>query len=315
VRPGDEHGDWYSIHIYDHGDRDALITEAVVPALSTLGFGPGDYFFIRYWSCGPHLRLRVRMEDGSRIAFLERFRKLLGCYFGRRPPAPEIRLDEYRETQRILGALEGQVAGAELVPDGTVRPEPYHPERHKYGGRAGVEIAERLFCAGSALTSAVLRAVRDDPENRLFTALCMMVDALSAARLSTEQAVPFLDAYTKYWSGYVSREESAQWPARLAAHRAELGTSIPADLGHTALSRSRTRWREAVGEAFGRLTDLPPACLTEVADRGAATWPLGRKGYILCHYLHTQNNRLGILASTEVYLALLAKGILRSRPG
>jgi Lantibiotic biosynthesis dehydratase C-term len=144
---------WVSVHAYGAADADALVTDAAAPILAGR-----DWFFLRYWEGGPHVRIRVAAADPAEAAVVRaRLHAGLGRWLAGHRGAPVL-------TQRAYAALAARLAGAEgrptydpeLRPPGTVLDQPYEPEVGVYGTGATLAATERHFVESTALAVGIL---------------------------------------------------------------------------------------------------------------------------------------------------------------
>lgn len=247
---------------------DAFLAERVAPWVSAaLREGFDDFFFIRYADPGQHLRLRL---FGGRAAV---------CGEPRR---------------RAWEALErGLPSGASLEPGR------YRPEWRRYGGRAGVAAAERLFCASSrVILDFLARRAAGLELSKVEFALAtgeMMLDALGLERAERDRIFRF-DARQP-----LPPSENAP----LESFRAALGPLIA-----RAAEHPRGYWR--ADEPLGPLVDAWYAALAPL--RPAVSEGLSRPLAALAHsYLHMHYNRLG-LSQLHEHLLRRFRGELAAEP-
>lgn len=121
---------WLSAHIFYTGHPHLLLNDLVSPLLEHTGYSA---FFIRYWENGPHIRLRMQVEDDE----INRVKILLAdhcsSFFARYPA-----LHRHDALQFI----------------------PYQPEVQRYGNAQSLPWAERQFMASSVY---VLQHLRNTP--------------------------------------------------------------------------------------------------------------------------------------------------------
>ncbi|UUZ50969.1 hypothetical protein LP420_15950 [Massilia sp. B-10] len=68
---------WIALHAHVGKHEDGLLRDVVAPLLAAVPVAPERFFFLRYWSGGPHLRLRFLCAPDAapalRAAFAARF--------------------------------------------------------------------------------------------------------------------------------------------------------------------------------------------------------------------------------------------------
>lgn len=289
----DQAGGWRALHVHlPHSVQTPYLREVVGPLMRGAGAG-SRFFFLRYWQGGPHLRLRI---DGAGAEATASLRTALRAAV---PPMTAELTAEYDyavSLQSELATLEGE-RPAEVRPPGTVEPIPYSPEYEKYGGTAGVRIAEELFCRTSAAVLS-LPAPRAAPEPRapVGEAIRIMAMSLKGSGLDVEQSRAFLGRYEEFWRRYVPPGYDRTWPGLYDRTRQKVVELCGAvwldgrtDVFHDTYAAALAAARAAGTASGGDLEELM----------------LGATPYTRClaNYIHTTNNRLGIIPAGEAFLA------------
>jgi thiopeptide-type bacteriocin biosynthesis protein len=285
---------WLSAHLHVDGavygpaaDRAILDAVAPVAAECLRRRWARCAFFLRYTAGGPHLRLRLLGRPGD-----------LGAHVR---PLIEDRV------------AAGVVRGVDWVP--------YEPELDRYGGPAGVEVAERLFADSSRLAIELLAGLAaDDRAARLGKALLAMLTLLHVFVGEREAAAVTI---RRYGQAYLAQQVPDPDRGRRLARAFEGGLDRQAD--------TLAAYVEATWEALERRSGLPPALERYRRRLGAARRRLRavfeRRLLLDAHgapwarfepaaaaifpsYLHMTNNRLGVGIQEEVYLAVVAHGTL-----
>src|SRR3954466_14225042 len=150
--------DWLAIHIFYAANPQPLLVDCVGPLLTELNEQNllNRHFFINYWLEGPHVRLRLKpatAADEPEVA--RQAEAAITRFLQRRPALYEMGFGYLGELYDILFDLEfPQGKPAELIgPDGQMLLQKnnsfayraYEPEYGKYGGPAGVDLAEWHF--------------------------------------------------------------------------------------------------------------------------------------------------------------------------
>jgi len=288
-----ERAGWTSLHCFLHWsarDFDEFLTGSVRPVLdgARADGALADWFYIRYWEGGPHLRLRARdVRDPHRMR----------CLLARRVaasarPVLDLTRESFPPTARRQSAWFSHGAVEEIE---------YRPETRRYGGPDALPVMERVFCRS---TEIALDALAAAPQSRLTaalglvyaTALGLGLDDLATARWLRGAAgawrwstdVPMLPAATVL--GNATRTLSANADGlrdRLAALRS----------GWDRHGGVEGRWARVVADAHGELagSDTP-------AD-GRWLIPWASQAHMLC-------NRLGVQPDEERALCWLISGAL-----
>lgn len=151
---------WVSAHAFYHDDLDRLLLDVTAPLVAELAAGglSTQYFFLRYWDGGPHLRLRVLPADESARAEVTRLvRERFEKYFAHRPATEQVTQEDYANSTRWLASIESVSAPAELYPNNSLAFIPYQREHAKYGVGASMVAVERHFWESSRIVLDLLR--------------------------------------------------------------------------------------------------------------------------------------------------------------
>ncbi|MET8243294.1 thiopeptide-type bacteriocin biosynthesis protein [Streptomyces sp. NPDC005202] len=294
MRNGPAQGGWRAFHIYlPHSLQTGFLCDVIGPLVRDTG-GRDRFFFLRYWQGGPHIRLRI---DGALEATLEAVRTSLASAV---PQLTTELSDEYAyevSLQSELADLEGEQP-AEIRPAGTIEPADYVPEYRKYGGTVGVDIAERVFCETSVAVLDLLSAQADrELKAPIGEAMRIMAMSLRGSGLGVEESREFLGRYEAWWRRYVPPGYDDMWPSLYDRTR------------ESVTNLCRSVWLEGRTDAFHDIYANALASAHsahgEATDGDLAQLRLGDTTYAGClaNYLHTTNNRLGIIPAGEAFVA------------
>lgn len=300
---------WRAFHLYmPHSTHTRFLRDAVAPILRSEGF-TDRFFFLRYWQGGPHLRIRLLHDgtDTSSRAIATVRAKLADAM----PAATDELLAEYQLGASLQDELARRERAAALPPRpaGTVDTMPYTPESVKYGGPAGIAIAEEVFRATSREVLSMLENARTaDPEGTrapIGEAVRVVAMSLRGARLGRDEAMPFLDSYVDWWDGYADERARALRPRaydRIADRVSSLvAAAAVAGTGDDPIVATVRRATDAARSAAGADSATRPGAI-----RLDGTPYLG----CLSNYIHTTNNRLGLVPAAEALVAdLVRRGI------
>jgi class I lanthipeptide synthase len=219
------------------------------------------WFFLRYSAEGHHVRVRVRAAEGRRDAVVEQ-----------------------------LGALGARLRADDAVVSRVVMDD-YVPEVARYGGPAGLALAEELFSADSDQVARLVAAGTTE-QQRLYRAVAGMVDWCDVLFDDQRAAQEFLAAGAA-GQGLSFRTEGNRHGRFHREHRAELERFVAAGTPDAAVG---ARLAALAAEVRGRLDP----------DRVGSV--LGSALHLHCNRLFTFDaNRLEFLAYE------LARRTLRSR--
>ena len=331
--------DWMAVHVFYAASSRPVLLDCVKPLVGELeadGLIDG-WWFLNYWLEGPHVRLRLRPADAAAAPEVRRrTEQAVQRFLTTRPALYRLEGNFYAELYDTLFRLEypdGPPAGL-TGPDGrmALRPnnswswEPYEPEYGKYGGPAGVALAEWHFQRSSAL---VLEAVASRNMHLrtvvlgLAAQLMMVMSGCFVA--DRDYLIGLLERYHAFWQrGFASTNYadadgyaeafgamSTELARRFATVREHLATGA-AD----ALPGLLRRWAEHCLQLRDRVTALAEA--GELTFRAIhadgdlrITDPAGALAMLASPYLHMTNNRLGVTIRDEAYLSYVLARALR----
>jgi thiopeptide-type bacteriocin biosynthesis protein len=294
---------WLSLHCHVHWapqDLDEFLSGPLNDLLADQQAAGGltDWFFIRYWEGGPHVRLRLRGVSQP-AAVTRAVAELVDA--ARYEPALVNEAD-YHE---FLGGTAAR-STEQWQPHGTVRAVPYVPETQRYGGEQALPVAEDVFCRSSEVALALLpnattpsRRLAIAGDLALITSLALGLDELAAAswlrghvgawRWSTEtKLIP---------TGQVQAEAEAILRTQAGPLR-DRGERIRRLLDKADADHPYARWVATIRQAREDLEGLAAGpFLTRV---------------VWTSQLHMIFNRLGVLPDEErVVCWLIAQSLLR----
>lgn len=318
---------WLSFHIHYNSDPFWLLTEAIEPMIARLIEEKllANYFFIRYWERGPHIRLRLLPAQADAApALLQAVRTRVEQFMARRPSifkfptymAPmytDLFIEEYSE--EALHAKYGKKGQIPFERNNTIQLADYQPEYIRYGGTLGTNIAQAYFEDSSAICLQLLGGQNGHDFRivlgqafRFFVYACLIF-------FEAPERAGFAATYQRRWAQFgLSKSEStpAEFDFKYARQRSFLDVALQGCEDVIAGRATPTAIDAAWVGAMRRLH----ASLAMAKASGDIEVPEARGGlpfyirYLLPSYIHMHNNRLGLSISDEVYLAFLVNQAL-----
>ncbi|MFD5428412.1 thiopeptide-type bacteriocin biosynthesis protein [Streptomyces sp. NPDC127084] len=323
--------EWLSFHVFYTASSRPLISQCIGPLVSDLRKNDliHGYFFINYWLEGPHVRLRLLPSYPKLTAEVrERTENSIANFLRIRPALYEVTSDhlltyydmlfaaEYPETDRspYLDA-NGRMR---LRNNNTFTVEKYEPEYDRYGGRAGMTLAEWHFEQSSDLVVAIDRTMNVHLRSvRLGVSAQLMLVMATAFLGDTLEVVRFMDSYTDFWkrsfAGTAFADDTAHAHAfeadstRVSNHLTAIHNSQQDGKSH-GLPPFLKRWAEHSCELASRIRDASERMRFHSAVRNGNGEPLPVDRVLrllLNSYLHMTNNRLSTTIGDECYLAFV----------
>lgn len=331
---------WISMHIFYASSPNAMLTTCVDPLvqdLRTQGLIQ-RYFFIRYWQEGPHIRLRLLPAPGVKPEDIRQIiEPVVSAYLQLRPALYNADTVEAQDVyKRVFIAEYGVVKWQQTYGENGQMPIRanntfayinYEPEYHRYGGVAGVELAEWHFEKSSDITIQLLRNTNVHVRSILLGHSLQLSLALCYGLLGEDQkGLAFFDKYMTFWQkGFLRRsddpapkfeksfaQKAVQLQQLLSQSRAAIveGTLV----GLTGVEKE---WIAHMRELKARIEALVYAGnLTLGAKDGTsllAETPATANYFLLSSYVHMANNRLGISIPDEIYISYLLKRALEQK--
>ncbi|CAG6397825.1 thiopeptide-type bacteriocin biosynthesis protein [Streptomyces cocklensis] len=339
VPPGAEQdGDgWISLHVFYAANSNPVLVDCVRPLVSGLREQGllRSWFFIRYWLEGPHVRLRLLPADPS-VAdeVAETARKAIEEFLRERPALYEEDRNSSRDlyknmflaeyTQERWDELYGADGEMPFRENNSVARIPYERELDRYGGAAGMGLAEWHFQESSEMVVTLLETTNVHVRTVLLGQASQLTAALCFAFLHDEAEVArFLTRYRTMWETSYQEPSDAQHERfdrsygrmrdRLVPRLLHLRDSARGDsaASPTPLERS---WLAHCAELRDRVLALSEAGALTFRD-GAVPAPQDALAIVLSSYVHMTNNRLGASILDEIYLSyVLCKALSDMAP-
>ncbi|MEU2022988.1 lantibiotic dehydratase C-terminal domain-containing protein [Streptomyces sp. NPDC016469] len=360
ARPaGTERGDWIALHVFYAASPRPMLVDCVRPLVAELtaeGLLAG-HFFITYWLEGPHVRLRLRPASPAAAPEVRRRAEAaLTGFLRTRPALYEVDSGFLKDFYNELFDIEfpggdrtrymGEDGRMNLRPNNSFSLEPYAPEYAKYGGPAGVELAEWHFRHSSDLVIDAFRTMNLHLRTVLLgTSAQLMMVMASCFLPERDRLADYLDGYYAFWhrafpgTGFIGSEEYertyTQMAPALGSRFAAIRAAVAA--GERGRLPSFLRgWAAHCLELRDRVTDLAtrgellfpawdgPAREDSGQERAepAGAAPLERLTHVpavlprlLSPYMHMTNNRLHVTIRDEAYLSFVLGQVLREPAG
>lgn len=261
---------WISAHLFHTGDLNRLLNELAGPLIQRIG---APAFFIRYWEGGPHIRLRIYVNEADDPAVRRLLEEESSAFFSRHP-------SDHNGLQYIL----------------------YEPEISRYGNAQSIHWAERQFAASTAY---VLHHIAQESAWNISAALLhairLNVGLLYALEVESAVVLGICGQFVRAWlprlydptgdpagqEAYYTRliqERFAMYAPTLTSAVSRLWQEITAGGAEEQLQRFIARSREV----FRRYREL-----------GIDGEQLQR---ITGSFLHMGHNRLGLSNLDEAYI-------------
>lgn len=322
-----QHDTWLSIHLFYNEPWEDFLQKAIEPYVNTAiqtGIAQ-QYFFVRYWEKGPHIRLRLKGE-------LEMLNSIL-------KPNLEEHFNNYIESKpsrRVEPNYPPNFSeDLKWLPNNTLDYSDYEPEFGRYGGPIGLALSEKQFMISS---QTVLEFIKQKGktwsyDDGMGTAIKMHLTFIHAAGLNIDQAISFFDFYGKNWLPYTFKniqeeitEEDFESQSTLSIQAFEQsfesqksslipfhsklwnamedGDTFEENILNNWLDKNKVILEELIlKEKSGELSSRIPKYVYQIKPNQFPEKEL--LWSILVDYIHMTNNRLGIFNRDESYLSFM----------
>ncbi|MEV7996837.1 lantibiotic dehydratase C-terminal domain-containing protein [Streptomyces sp. NPDC086077] len=336
-------GAWQAMHIFYAANPQPLLVNCVGPLIAGLkddGLLAG-HFFINYWLEGPHVRLRLKpVTEEATPEVRRRAEEAVDAFLRSRPALYEVDsgfLNEFYNTLFEIEFPEGD-RGDFMAEDGRMRLrpnnsrsyEPYEPEYGKYGGPAGIALAEWHFAHSSDLVVEALGSMNLHLRTVLLGTSAQLMMVMAGCFLpDDDELADYLERYYEFWhrafpgTGFIGSSEYdrnyAEMAPRLGRRFEEIRRAVAADrldrlpaflrgwAAHCLELREKAVALAEGGELVFRSWD---GTRDEQVTDPAVALPL-----LLSPYMHMTNNRLHVTIRDEAYLSHVLGRVLRSGTG
>jgi thiopeptide-type bacteriocin biosynthesis protein len=316
---------WISVHIFYNGNGNALLVNCVSKIVEQLRDENliKQYFFIRYWQGGYHIRLRLLPAEGVAAQQVKDVTEpIIKGFMKSRPALFEVDHSVLKKHYRKMYEAEygkeafiekyGEDGEIEIYETNSFHYIDYEPESERYGGPEGLELSEKHFEASSDMVLHIARETNVQMRSiTLGRAIQIMLQMLYIFLEDDEAISAFLKRYIEFWSViYDDNGENfklfdrkyGQVTAKLHNRMAEIrqrladGSPVPGlEVDHTWIAHLKGLKDDILKLYAANQVQLPPT-MTVKGERAALS-------YLLHSYLHMTNNRLGPGIGEEVYMA------------
>lgn len=301
--------DWRAWHIFFQSidTLDRMLAEGLLPEVRNLDSGV-EFFFLRYWENGPHIRARFRgLDDEQFLALGDRLRLSAESIIATTPSVVE----QTPPMGHPTASWQNNPRMVRFTPGRTVEIM-YEPEFRRYGGRHGLSVNEHLFDASSRLALVIIERTMAAPERRTSIALTLTATAIAQVVTDRDQWTEFLQGMKEQWRSYLSDaaavEEQAQRSFSAASDDLRAMVSV-SWLPSSAFKPQplAERWGQILAPHFAEMRALAADHLlvhplTGIPTEGPDELEAALQNIMLSQ-IHMMNNRLGIVPQQEFLFA------------
>lgn len=320
-----ENKTWLSAYLFYTGNWEHFLVDQVKPFVDEMIANKyvEEFFFIRYWEKGPHIRLRLKGRSEVLENIVQRaLEKYFNDFFLKNP--------SHRDEQDWQKDLPEDVRA---YPNNSIQFIPYEPEYERYGGMGGMPIGEEQFEASSLAVLSIFSENADwDYDKAMGAAIQMHLSFAQALGMDLKEAAHFYSGIFQAWLymtydwNDLSKEEHmrkrkivldafedqfAKQHAVLVPYHLSVWEAL--ESGEEFEEHWLNKWIEDVkmtgkkmtaAQKNGELTFPEDSLITNTWDVSMEKRQLY---FIYGSYVHMTNNRLGILNRDEAFLGYLIK--------
>lgn len=317
---------WLSAHLFYAEPWEEFLKYSVSPFTENVinnGLAK-QYFFIRYWENGPHIRLRCYGEENI---LDEKLKPYLITYFENffnKCPS------NYSKEEQLRNINDND----KWYPNNSIQFIEYVPETERYGGPNGIIISEEMFLYSSDTVLNILKENETwDEETALAAGIQLHLAFCHSFGMNFEEATVFFQNLCDMWylavidtSKVNSKDELLRRKADLIQnfennyqkHNENLKNYINILIeGFQSNCEFESMWFSQWLNKTNTICQKLQSAIAEdkigfqigTRDLYKSSSEYKRQGLwdILYSYIHMTNNRLGIVNQDEAYLAYLIK--------
>jgi len=317
---------WLAAHLYYAEPWEEFLINAVKPYVDTVLEKKlaEQFFFVRYWERGPHIRLRFK---GKKHILDQKTKPQLESFFLNYFKKNSSRRNEPERTRKLTEEQS-------WFPNNSLQFIPYEPEVERYGGPVGILISEKQFEVSSRAVLSIIKESNNwDYDRALGAAIQLHLSFAFSLGMDLTETTQFYSHIFKIWFSHAYGAEP-----NISAEESKKSQDLALKAFDENFSRQKSiliPYHEKLLNAFEDNTEFEQAWLNSwlqemtivgnelrdaqkkrqliipdwfnpspeinVPEANQKLWP------ILESYVHMTNNRLGILNRDEAYLGYLIK--------
>lgn len=285
---------WKSKHIFIHDYKlvDYFLKNDLLPFLDTQK--DLNYFFIRYWNGGPHIRLRYKLDENSNdkelIVNIENILKNFREKYSEHAFEPVSYNKDVTEMENIKPD--------KIYPNYSIQDIEYEPEYQRYGGKNVMGMSEKLFIESSKFASTVIQNFEQNLRYSIVIDIMYECSKIAVDTGYCNDLIEFFTAYKNIWS------------------RFEISKDIP-KLDKVISRRMEVLDKNVSSQSFYShyLNEYKKSL--ECIKKNQSLYEGYNIMYIAISHIHMLNNRLGVSPENEyrfsnIFIHLLSEKNLKS---
>lgn len=304
---------WHAYHIFYHrfDKQDELLMNCIAPMVRQFQEDNlyKDWFFIRYWEGGPHIRLRFLDPDPKTEPVI---RERITRFIQEHPPQEEMTREQYYRNHKF----DGEPVDPESLPwypNGSIVKIPYEPEYQRYGGQAAIATSEKMFTHSSEMAMQVMAKTAGELAKRLNIALDLMVLTALCLEVRPEELATYFKRYADYWSSYLDQPAEAEKKIKVSFSKQEnqltkrlaLLEQLTESTQEVPLYRRWVDQLKVAHQSYRKLAEEGKLVSPLDSPAEGEDWIRFAISAIAFSQIHMTNNRLGLAPPFEHYLGYM----------
>ena len=278
---------WNSYHLFIHDMtyHDLFLKDYLHPFIQENEKSISQYFFIRYWQGGPHIRFRFKSSQPKTISnglqmVVERFKSVY-------KPTFQLTKEAYYE-QHLFDGDQPNESELYWMDDLSIIEIDYLPELERYGGIALIGYSEQIFQITSDLAFRRLKKNKDHASTTMKLIYACDFFYVMSEFLQQKQYRSLVDNYERFWSSFTGEgqinEKQLAKVTHLFNEKRELISQMLNDDENPYLQEIRQIFHEVTLK--GEDEKIP---------------------YLIFSHVHMFNNRIGLPSNLESLVATIMK--------
>lgn len=301
---------WHSVYIFTDKGLDDAIKVILLPFTDFFYHENrivSQFFFIRYWEKGAHLRLRFKISNLS--SEQEELTKILAFI--------------HEKLEQLLGS---QINNQETIKEHNfIKIEQYEPEYNRYGGEYGILLAEQLFQLSSLTVLEMIRSTGGREAAAKIASAIQLHWVFNKVLLATHPE-PILGIYHQAFKGWLPNymiadfkdldEQSAtitqKFSSNFIQQKKQILDMISLIDQELTTCQDRDEWLKVWSEG---LTILSAAFNDFKRKKFGDILHVSRESkaylnHIVGSYIHMTNNRLGVNNIDESFIGYIMERLI-----
>lgn len=314
-------GIWISAYLYYAEPWEPFLALAVKPFIDNLHNRKQiiQYFFIRYWERGPHIRLRIKVSDDNREKEIV---AAINSYF----------IDYFHKHPSKLPDVQSSKSDKNY-PNNSIQFISYEPETERYGGLHGITPSEKMFEISSNIVLNIIAGsyTQWSYSAAMGSAIELHLAFLYRAGMTLEEVIAYANYYINCCISLTVRVLTIPGEDKITSLLKSFGDSFDKQKEqiipgiHSAWANLQNgrfsypwlhQWSNALDPTLDQLHHLSKTRQLTTSEGYIRQMDAKEANKfvfwsIINSYVHMTNNRLGIKVRDEAFIMFILKSSLQ----